>query len=138
MSRTLGSKNKGPSKTIANGGRKPNSTQKILHGHTAQGKVSPTYQSWKNMMTRCTCSSHPEFAQYGGRGVKVLSGWMEFKNFIEDLGLRPKGTTLGRILDTGNYELGNAFWQTRPEQDLARRNRLALLRWISERTNPMA
>jgi len=115
--------NKGPSKTIANGGRKPNSTQKVLHGHTAHGKVSPTYQDGLNKYIESSYSSMIE---------------MEFKNFIEDLGPRPKGTTLGRIFDTGNYELGNAFWQTRSEQDLARRNRLALLRWISERTNPMA
>ena len=80
-------------------------------------------------MTRCNCDSHPEFDRYGGSGVRVLSGWADFKNFVEDLGVRPEGTTLGRILDMGSYELGNAFWMTRPEQSLARRNHNALLRW---------
>jgi hypothetical protein len=81
------------------------------------------------MMTRCTCESHRLFAKYGGAGVKVLSGWHEFKNFVSDLGIRPEGTTLGRVLDMGNYELGNAYWQTRQEQALARRNRGALTKW---------
>jgi len=81
------------------------------------------------MLTRCTNPNHKEFSVYGGAGVRVLSGWQEFKNFVEDLGTRPEGTTLGRILDMGNYELGNAYWQTRHEQALARKNHRALMNW---------
>jgi hypothetical protein len=33
----------------------------------------------------------------------------------------------------GDYEPGNAFWQTRAEQSLARRNKWALLKWVSLR-----
>ncbi len=58
-----------------------------------------------------------------------MSGWTEFKNFVDDLGIRPEGMTLGRILDSGNYELGNAFWQTHGEQILARKNHKALEKW---------
>lgn len=110
-------------------GAKDLKPRKRKHGHCPRGTVSSTYQSWKNMMTRCTCETHRLFAKYGGAGVRVLSGWNEFKNFVEDLGQRPAGTTLGRILDMGNYELGNAYWQTRKEQELARKNRRALMKW---------
>jgi hypothetical protein len=34
---------------------------------------------------------------------------------LDDVGLRKPNTTLGRILDTGNYEKGNAFWMTKKE-----------------------
>lgn len=88
------------------------------HGHcSATGrKASPTYMSWNNMLTRCQCVSHKQFKDYGGAGVKVVERWKTFVNFLEDLGVRPTGTTLGRLLDKGDYKPGNAFWMTREEQ----------------------
>jgi len=43
------------------------------------------------------------------------------------------GKTLGRILDRGDYEPGNVFWQTPAKQNLARPNNHALLKWQSMR-----
>jgi len=45
------------------------------------------------------------------------------------MGERPVGTSLGRVLDIGNYEPGNAFWQTREEQSLARMNKRYLMKF---------
>lgn len=80
------------------------------------------------MVRRCTNPKHEAFELYGGAGVMVCERWLSFENFIADMGLRPEGTTLGRILDMGNYEKGNAFWQTRQEQSLQKSNKCALLK----------
>jgi len=64
----------------------------------------------------------------------VAPEWITFEGFIGSMGERPEGTTLGRILDMGNYEPGNAFWQTDAEQKLAARNKRALLKWQAVRS----
>jgi hypothetical protein len=90
---------------------------------------SPTYSSWRMMIQRCTNPKTICFSQYGAQGVKVCERWKVFDNFLSDLGLRPEGKTLGRILDIGDYAVGNAFWMTTQEQMLNRRNKRALLKW---------
>jgi len=46
-----------------------------------------------------------------------------FKNFLTDMGKRPKGTTLGRFRDTGDYRQGNCAWQTSTEQGAEKRKK---------------
>lgn len=48
--------------------------------------------------------------------VTVCARWNDFQLFLADMGERPKGTTLGRFNDLGNYEPGNCAWQTVSEQ----------------------
>ena len=101
------------------------------HGHHPRNKPSLTYVSWTNLIARCTNTNATSYSRYGGAGVAVCDQWKAFENFLADLGERPKGTTLGRILDLGNYEPGNCFWMTKAEQGLARRNKCALLKWAA-------
>jgi len=68
------------------------------------------------MKQRCSNPNHRHYKSYGGKGVTVCERWNTFRNFVEDLGIRPEGTTIGRHLDQGNYEPGNAWWQTAAEQ----------------------
>lgn len=79
-----------------------------LHGHTtkANGRPSPEYQSWKGMIERCNSSQAIGYADYGGRGIIVCERWQDFRNFLADMGERPEGTTLDRIDNDGNSELG--------------------------------
>ena len=86
------------------------------HGHTKDGKRSPTHSSWTAMMRRCYERSHNRFYAYGAKGISVHPSWHNFENFVADMGERPEGTTLGRFEDKGNYEPGNCAWQTAEEQ----------------------
>ena len=102
------------------------------HGHASNRRVSRSYNSWSSLIARCTNPKATGWKNYGGATPPVLvcDRWLQFKNFLEDMGERPEGTSLGRILDMGNYEPNaNVFWMTSEEQGLARRNKYALAVW---------
>jgi hypothetical protein len=92
-----------------------------VHGHSVGGKESPTYKSWSGMIYRCTNPSYYQYDEYGGRGIRVCDRWLIFENFLEDMGVRPKDTTLDRLDNDGNYEPGNCRWATAKEQALNRK-----------------
>ena len=48
----------------------------LKHGATANGKVTPEYESWTAMKTRCYNSHAADFERYGKRGIRVISCWL--------------------------------------------------------------
>lgn len=87
------------------------------HGMSEQpGRPNPTYRSWTAMRNRCSNPRNTHWPDYGGRGIIVCARWDSFEAFVEDLGDRPAGRTLGRIDNDGNYEPGNVRWETPAEQ----------------------
>lgn len=87
------------------------------HGHRGNPIPSPTYKSWNSMKQRCLNPKDQAYEKYGGRGIQVCERWMEFENFLADMGVRPEGTSIDRIDNDGNYEPSNCKWSTRQQQN---------------------
>lgn len=88
-----------------------------IHGHTKRRKLSRTFQSWRKMVERCRGPNR----YYSEKGVSVCERWLEFKNFLEDMGERPEERTIDRIDPYGNYEPGNCRWADWETQSKNRR-----------------
>jgi hypothetical protein len=104
------------------------------HGESRGGKPTPELRSWQNMIARCFCEKSPSYEYYGARGVTVCARWLDYKNFLADLGRKPsKQHSIGRAGDVGNYEPGNARWMSREEQSAERVKKYATQHYISKR-----
>ncbi len=101
--------------SIANTGR-----DRSTHGMT----FTPIYRKWDSMIRRCHNENHPQYKNYGWRGIGVCEAWLNsFEQFFADVGLPPApGYSLDRIDNDGNYEPGNVRWATHIEQQNKKTN----------------
>ncbi len=107
------------------------------HGYRSDGEWDPTYISWKGMRARCFQPTQPGYKDHGGRGIGICDRWESFINFLADMGPRPKGTTIGRIDNDGDYTPENCEWQTPKQQANNRRAPRVLLREVCRRGHPL-
>lgn len=86
--------------------------------------IHPLYRTWADMKRRCYVESRPEYINYGGRGIQVCNRWLSnFWFFVEDMGKRPKGYSLDRKDNDGNYCKKNCKWSSRKEQNNNKRDK---------------
>src|SRR5688572_19450870 len=76
---------------------------------------TPTYVSWHAMLQRCLNRNMQAYKWYGALGITVCKRWMEFENFLFDMGERPEGFELDRIDVKDNYYPMNCRWVTKKE-----------------------
>lgn len=94
----------------------------LRHGHARKGGESPTWISWQSMLSRCRYLDRDKEAKYARRGIDVCERWLSFENFLDDMGVRPAGTTLDRANNDHGYAPENCRWATPTEQARNRRN----------------
>lgn len=84
---------------------------------TKHGKSkSKIYKIWNSMRFRCNSKKSNAYKYYGGRGIKVCKRWVKFENFYQDMGERPKGTSLDRIDNNKGYCKKNCRWASKQIQ----------------------
>lgn len=100
-------------------------THFVTHGLTKH----PLFHVWYQMISRCTKPNHPDYHNYGGRGITVCEEWKdEPKRYIEDiekyLGKKPsKGHTIDRVDNDKGYYIDNMRGSSRTEQNINRRSK---------------
>lgn len=82
--------------------------QKLIHGM----KGHRAWKIFKNIKQRCTNPKNPGYANYGGRGIRVL--WNSFAEFWRDMGpTYEPHLEIDRIDNDGHYCRENCRWTTR-------------------------
>ena len=82
------------------------------------------------MKTRCYNKNSPDYKDYGGRGIRICSEWLNdylsFKSWAEENGYDEEAPkmqcTIDRIDVNGNYEPSNCRWVSIAIQNKNRRN----------------
>lgn len=91
--------------------------QRSIETNTTHGMSNQRiYFLWKSMVNRCTNPKLLRYKDYGGRGIKVSNEWMDFNIFYKDMGSKPKGKSLDRIDNNGDYCKENCRWATYKQQ----------------------
>lgn len=107
----LGTKSCSTSCGVAESNRK-----RAVHG-VAHGKE---WKAWTAAKQRCFNQNHPQFHNYGGRGITMHSDWVSsFATFYAHIGPAPsvgRGAQLDRIDNEKGYVPDNVRWATPTQQ----------------------
>lgn len=88
-------------------------------------ELNPLYNTWKELVSRCTNPRHVSFKHYGGAGIGIAKHWLDYEAFkgeiLSTIGPRPSGHVLERLDKTGDYQPGNLRWARKGEPTYRRR-----------------
>lgn len=81
------------------------------------------YTSWQSMKRRCLSETDKDYKKYGAKGITICKEWIDsFECFFNDMGRKPKGSSLDRIDNTKGYYKENCRWATDSQQQRNKRN----------------
>lgn len=63
----------------------------------------PLYTTWSKMLARCKSNTATRYSRYGGRGITICTEWLDFDNFVRDMGAKPDPTY---TVERDNNDLG--------------------------------
>lgn len=75
--------------------------------------ADPTRKSWVSMMSRCTNPKDKDYANIGGKGIKVCPEWYDYEVFKQDMGEKPEGTIMQRYVNTLDFTPSNTYWMVK-------------------------
>lgn len=79
--------------------------------------IRKLHRAWQAIKSRCYNPKVRAYPDYGGRGIEMCDRWLHnFQHFMADMGMPPKGLSIGRKDNDGSYEPGNCEWQTCKQQ----------------------
>lgn len=113
----------------------------LKHGLSCfpDGRHTPDWRSWYDMVRRTIDPTCPNWKHYGARGIKVCERWHKdnpngFLNFLSDMGCKPTWEhRIDRIDNDGDYTPVNCRWATQKEQlRNTSRNRLITVNGVTK------
>jgi hypothetical protein len=88
------------------------------HGKT----YTRAYSIWCSMKKRATNINSQRYKDYAGRGITICQRWLDFSNFLADMGEPPKDYSIERIDNSKGYCPENCKWASMTEQSRNKRN----------------
>ena len=82
------------------------------------------YDTWHNIIKRCTNPKNINYKNYGGRGITVCVEWLDVGNFVawaEEIYPNLEGYTLDRIDNDKGYSPENCTWSDKTTQAINQR-----------------
>lgn len=112
------------------------SRERMVEMNTTHGlSGTNTYSIWQGIKDRCLNPDSAAYVNYGGRGITICDRWLDYLNFLEDMGDRPKDMSIDRINNEKGYSPDNCKWSTRLEQNNNRRtNRIVVVDGVEHST----
>lgn len=103
---------------------------------------SEIYNAWRSVKRRCYDKNHKNYPQYGAKGIKMWSGWLnDSKEFVKWSLLNgwQKGLQLDRYPDQrGSYSPNNCRWVTCKQNQNNRTNNIMVTAFGETLSLPIA
>jgi len=81
------------------------------------GGRSKTWYCWRAILERCSNLCDKRFSKhYFEKGITLDPRWLDFDNFVQDMGYCPDNLTIDRIDNDGGYTKTNCRWATYKQQ----------------------